>query len=833
MQRYPRPGGLELADPAMVRSSSMSGPATGRTLVPPPQHVNPAPAYIAGSAASQIVASEFDSDGALVTASALTMVNAFLDQLLYNFLAKARSTQLHLLRPAVAETLKPRLAREAISGADEELKEYLGGGDDEELSAFHGGQEPRGEFDLDLAWKLARLRCMVYTRLGDMEEDQEDEYIEIEQLDEGGGAPRRFSNHIGNVTPAAAIFLTSVLEYLGEQALYYAGLAHERKLPKSGGPDLTALPERMTVDEIHMSQGCLESPLQRLWRTWRREVNSPSSPAGSISGSRRAFAGSRKSSIGTMDENYDREMAHRPSVAEILYEDDPADIGLPTLANDANEIQVPGLAPGEGNDEITERAPPPATDGRPRPQSMMYYPPPLVSPLTPTSPDSYSPDSSRRPSHTRHRSLPTPAQSPYASPPIEQPLEPAFATSLEAQDPLDVESQDLSRDREPTNGQREGENTPSEKEEAGSGGLVAKAASLGAIALSAAGLGAATSGPVKTAHDLPPPVSTGTPELSTEERDAVAQLSLPDGPPFSGPSATLMGSVKPRDGAAHGRAFGVPPIQSSTRGTDPEDLALSDDEPSLRYSQDRSVPRQETVPDIQDSKQFETAGTADRKAVASALLNRAGESEDAKPETGAPALTPLREMMEDAHDTSDEASSVTYSTDNHHSTTTSALLADRDRAGSGLSRRSESPSSKISHTKHSSTGEKLSQSGSQNLPGTERAAVQRVTPPPLSQRDPIAYRSQRSESFTSNRDKRPIHTSGSVTSTASTKRIPLPRSNSSEVGLGIANEGTDDKKRSLERLLQSDETIHYTLTPQNVREMEVSSTFPNSVGFLN
>ena len=93
----------------------------------------------------------------------------------------------------MTEVLKPRLAKDAIDGADTELQEFLGGGDDEELSAFHNGHESRGKWDLHLVWRRTRLRCMVYTRLGDMEEDDEEMYIERERMEDANEDHRRLS----------------------------------------------------------------------------------------------------------------------------------------------------------------------------------------------------------------------------------------------------------------------------------------------------------------------------------------------------------------------------------------------------------------------------------------------------------------------------------------------------------------------------------------------------------------------------------------------------------------------------------------------------------------
>ena len=184
-----------------------------------PPSVHPSAAFISSSAASDIIDSdqEFNaadfvplndesgaSAAALVTPAALSLLNGFLDNLLFNILAASKSTQLACIRPAVSEVLKPRLASEVVDTADEELGEYMGEVQDDK-NEFRGGQEPSGDFDLVRSWKLTRLRCMVYTRLGDMEEEDEDEYIAQDGLGESDGAPRRFSSHVDNVTPAAAI----------------------------------------------------------------------------------------------------------------------------------------------------------------------------------------------------------------------------------------------------------------------------------------------------------------------------------------------------------------------------------------------------------------------------------------------------------------------------------------------------------------------------------------------------------------------------------------------------------------------------------------------------
>lgn len=276
--------------PNLKRDRTSSFPAPVSLASPP--SVDPEPAYIAPSAASQIVTSDhqnqtedwfeekeddFDQDGAVVSPSSLALVNAFLDQLLFNILACARSTSIASLRPAVSEVLKPRLAKDAINGADEELQEFLGGGDEEELSAFHNGHEPRGAWDLNLVWRRTRLRCMVYTRLGDMEEEDEDAYVAREHLEQPNDGHRRLSRDLGIVSPAAAIFLTSILEFVGEQALLVAGeaaytRAETRRARTPVDETGSEIQPRVVVEDTDMEKIAFNTTLGRLWRSWKKRV---------------------------------------------------------------------------------------------------------------------------------------------------------------------------------------------------------------------------------------------------------------------------------------------------------------------------------------------------------------------------------------------------------------------------------------------------------------------------------------------------------------------------------------------------------------------------------
>ncbi|KAI8633769.1 hypothetical protein F5Y19DRAFT_252556 [Xylariaceae sp. FL1651] len=287
---------LPRASHSRAQSMSSDRPSTigVHSLMSPPLSVSPEAAFIAGSAASQIVTNDHDThsetwydqvgiepsgETALVSNGALRLVNSFIDQLLFNVLATAKSTTLSSLRSAVIDVLKPKLAKDAINSADEELREYLGGGEIEDL-ARSVPHESSKDWDLELVWKRTRLRCMVYSSLGDMEEEDEDFYMEQEHL---SGETDDTLTEI--VSPAVAIFLTSILEFTGEQVLVVAGQAafnrlrtkYEKEL-KEGSRLPGDLSERIVVEDLDMERVALDRTFGRLWRAWKKRIRSPLEP---------------------------------------------------------------------------------------------------------------------------------------------------------------------------------------------------------------------------------------------------------------------------------------------------------------------------------------------------------------------------------------------------------------------------------------------------------------------------------------------------------------------------------------------------------------------------
>ncbi|KAI0164449.1 hypothetical protein GGR52DRAFT_123899 [Hypoxylon sp. FL1284] len=292
-----------------TQSISSDRPSTaGLGLMSPPLSISPEAAFIATSAASQIVTNDHDShsetwydqvgvepseETAFVSQGALQLANNFVDQLLFNIIAVAKSTSLSALRPAVSEVLKPKLAKDAVNNADEELREYLGGGEIEDLTHAEDVETP-ADWDLELVWKRTRLRCMVYSSLGDMEEEDEDYHMEQEHL---RGESDGLMSDI--VSPAVAIFLTSILEFMGEQVLVIAGqaafnrlrLKYEKEL-KDGTRTPGEYFDRIVVEELDMERVALDRTLGRLWRGWKKRIRLPLEPNYSRPFSRSSAGGS-------------------------------------------------------------------------------------------------------------------------------------------------------------------------------------------------------------------------------------------------------------------------------------------------------------------------------------------------------------------------------------------------------------------------------------------------------------------------------------------------------------------------------------------------------------
>ncbi|ROT41121.1 hypothetical protein SODALDRAFT_112353 [Sodiomyces alkalinus F11] len=525
---------ISTADPSSSRRPSVSQPASRRHprsrsqsissdrpstimshgLASPPMTVSPEAAFIAPSAASQIVTNDHDSHAdtwydqhgiepsgqtVLVSPSALQLVNDFLDQLLFSFLQISRSTTLAALRPAVSEVLKPKLAKDVINNADEELREYLGGADEEDFLSTDASQAER-DWDPELVWKRTRLRCMVYSSLGDMEEEDEDYYTEHENLEPGVDERRSDA-----ISPAVAIFLTSILEYMGEAALVVAGQAACHRMQTAFEKDLrdgvktnADVADRIVVEDFDMERVALDRTLGRLWRGWKKRIRCPapdtprsfSRASFSTHGRQKSFVGETPWSAKKLPDAEEKAEAEPPTESkDVKGEEGPAAVNsrvedyvkasaipLPVGQRDVDEIEVPGLVSYSDDEEDANGEDKTIQERKiRRPKSLMVFSPRLAVELPP-SPAVSRPGPPLGPipsARKRSVSLPAPSQFLYAPPLAKRPK--FESTSSEApeqrESAADAEkNEDITLPQKAGDDSKRAADTPGESKAAGKSG---------------------------------------------------------------------------------------------------------------------------------------------------------------------------------------------------------------------------------------------------------------------------------------------------------------------------------------------------------------------------
>ncbi|KAL9045777.1 MAG: hypothetical protein Q9214_001241, partial [Letrouitia sp. 1 TL-2023] len=813
MQGSARPEGLDLPQPKDQRSPSFASDkrSLSTASLTFPSSANPDPAYIGSSAASEIVAGYYQNKSqdlgigrpgspsaisATVSSPALLLVNAFLDQLLFNFLASSRSTSIASLRPAVSEVLKPRLAKEAIASADEELQEFLGGGDDEEFFAFHNGQEHKGDWDLGFIWRRTRLRCMVYTRWGDMEEEDEETWLEQEALEGHSEGQHRISRDLGMVSPAAAIFLTSILEFIGEQCLNVAGeatstrLAARRQTDKFSSASVIGA-SRPTVEVVDVEKIAVSTALGRLWRSWKKRVRSPSGSSqrptsrellrGTGTPQSTSASTSRNASISEVGGlGHPIDQPRRSSIPSSSRKElDPALIPLPMSADDIDEIEHPRplLSTFRPNKEPGVKE---------RPVSMLL-PSEMENQIRIESasegveePLSTDHTTSR---HIRSSSVPTLVHTPFSSP-----LQEEFSTPNEA---------------------------PEHQYDAGTAASFSSEVTSD-LAEKEDGHPRATIDAVTTMYNGTIATGDGQPEermpqVLSQEKVGVSEDSS------DSEIVTLDGG---RDSPAENAEKPKEKLNEQPVG-----LAQS---LSIAASSDQRTGNEPTLSTYSDKE--EPTGPSQASAAATQGPSNEGAAfsvGDAEPEPDFGASSPV---IDENTEYDPYASHGTP-----YAIRQSFKKADTlDRyGGAGGPTVVPFPSSVFAQAKPAvKVSDIKKQLPPVNTAAAERATVQRVSPSPISAVDTQSPTGRTSTS--SSRELRPTHTSSSSTSQKAQKLKGLIGRESHEGNRQSSDEGgsilgdrrslktpkTDETQRSFDQLIKSDETIQYTLTPQSVREMD-------------
>ena len=900
-------GGPDSYPSTMRRTSSVSTDrmsiSTASSMVSPPP-VSPEPAFIAASAASQIVTSDQQSqmdawfgeenghteaNTAMVVPAALAHINSFLDQLLYGILATARSTSIAALRPAVAEVLKPRLAKDAINGADEELHDFASGREEEDTNTLNNGTDFTGMGDLNLIWRRTRLRCMVYTRLGDLEEEDEEAYIEREVQEDTANGRRRssddlFAHDLSLVSPPSAIFLTSILEFIGEQSLLIAGDAayhrfHDRR---AVAPESSS--ERTIVEETDVEKIAFDTRLGRLWRSWKKRVRSPGvvSPRLMSRESIRGWAASytasnptsRKASVSEFDDGDHRpELVTRRSVAQVMEEPQEST----DMMVEPHDIPLP-QSPAEKDGLFSVKTMHREIDANRR-KSMLEYAPnrPFDTRMENRGDGVVAPRSSRQRSTSmpsyRRRSFSHSIDEEHTA--VENPQN--KATMSEKQEEIEGDERDDTQERYAVSSAHDqsistmydGVISNEVQEESRQQPTTRAKETSKAI----------PDNPVQaSAHEYDEPARASDDQSSVETEttatDAEQTSHKSTESDYELPVETYLVDHHHKQTSPHGEdSFINTPQQKRERivenGTYDQRNTLDHDE----TQREQSIPEYEQIyipaapshlaqreaashankpVDKPHAQPYYTGVQSDHDVHAIYQTPTAPQRSDldisnaedqtgfvSKPSipgneirNGAPPLTPLRELLDAAHDTSDEASSLAPSQGtpkaDHH--------AFEPMSSSNRAPTDAAPLPIFANAKPASNFSDLKKQLPPVTTGVERATVQRIAPSPLSAHE--AFTPLDRTSTSSNRDLKNIVTSSSSISrkarnstgriSGDTARRATVTRQSSESSEGLSSEKrsvtvsrSGDPQLDFDQLIKSDETVKFTLTPQNMRDMEV------------
>ena len=267
--------------------SSLSSPTGIRFSLCQPPHVGLSPSYVAPAAASEIIAGLHVPSGrdvndpvyeraAVMSDEALALVNTFLDFLLFNVLTASRSSALDAVRHAVEYIVKGKLGQLAVQSGEYELEELINDEDESELASMQYTPDAESQWDADAVWKRTRLKIFTYMRLSEIEDEEEDDFLEEEVMTDGQVAPHRLSQHAKLVSWPAMIFLTGVLERIAEQCIKDAGeSAYSRasmSRPGTREGRYSDEEDMILVSDQDVKKLALSQLVGRLWRTWKHTI---------------------------------------------------------------------------------------------------------------------------------------------------------------------------------------------------------------------------------------------------------------------------------------------------------------------------------------------------------------------------------------------------------------------------------------------------------------------------------------------------------------------------------------------------------------------------------
>ncbi|KAK9459018.1 uncharacterized protein V1516DRAFT_546937 [Lipomyces oligophaga] len=229
------------------------------------------PLFIAQTAAVAVLASDtiVRSNALSIlppSPPALTFLNLFLDHLLFVILSRARSVRVAHLRSAVRQIFKNQLGNEAVAEGNTELRTYVRSPEEYALldSAPPVTPSEARSFNAEDAWKAARIRCMVYSSLGSVEE--------ADVLSFAPDQRSLFSTNLSDsselVPPIAVIFLTAILEYVAEHALLVSGRAALSRYMVAIAARQPVAPGMIRLEPADVEKLSVDPHIGKAWRQW-------------------------------------------------------------------------------------------------------------------------------------------------------------------------------------------------------------------------------------------------------------------------------------------------------------------------------------------------------------------------------------------------------------------------------------------------------------------------------------------------------------------------------------------------------------------------------------
>ncbi|CAG8558196.1 22305_t:CDS:2 [Cetraspora pellucida] len=150
-----------------------------------------------------------------ISAEALISINTFLDEFLYFVIDSARSLDLVKIKQSISQVLPTTLGKNAIQEAELELKTYVESGNSDSTQEKTIEITP---FPLQKVFEQFRANCQFFSTLGERGIDERDSKM----------APNLYANEGIHIAPSLAIYLTAVLEYVGEHVLILVAKATEK-----------------------------------------------------------------------------------------------------------------------------------------------------------------------------------------------------------------------------------------------------------------------------------------------------------------------------------------------------------------------------------------------------------------------------------------------------------------------------------------------------------------------------------------------------------------------------------------------------------------------------